>query len=155
MVKRITERRTEGGAICNELFLVRASACDKFLVNTVVAHQPPLVVVAGKPDLKNVADLTVLKDLLLGQMAMVVEYGHILCIAEIQLLCGLVHQQKIVFYIAHYSVTPVLKNAISLISSLFALYSPFDVLSNRSKSDRSSMPDASKSIHACFFRARF
>ena len=85
MIQRIAERRAEYAAIGEEFFLIgSAFPRDIFLVHPIVAHQTPFVVIACKPNLEYVVKGLVFKDLLFGQMTMIIENGHILCIVEIQ-----------------------------------------------------------------------
>ena len=55
VIKRVSEGRAEHAAVGEELFLIRCRfSRDILLVDTVVAHQAPLVMIAREPDLKNI-----------------------------------------------------------------------------------------------------
>jgi hypothetical protein len=66
MVKGVTECGTKNSAIGKELFLIGLAPRNIFLVYAIITHKSPLVVVSCKPDLENIVEALVFKDLLLG-----------------------------------------------------------------------------------------
>ena len=134
MVQRVAVSSFQRADIAHEFFLVRSTARDIFFVYAEVAHQPPFVMIAAKPQLEKVVERFILLYRLFRKVAMIVENGHILRIAVIQFFRRLVGQQKILsdkfphfsflfyFFSRHsYKVTPRFQTAISRLLFFSAL----------------------------------
>ena len=84
-----------------ELLEVIGVAGDKALLHAGRPHDPPLVVVAAEPDLGDVLELPVLRDVLGRQVAVVVEDRHLAGVLVVQPLRGLAAQQEILSHELH------------------------------------------------------
>ena len=75
---------------------VRAAAGAEPLLESAGAHLPPLVVVAAKPDVRDVVPALVLRDLRRRKMAVVVDDRHLLRMAVVELLRRLGREEEVV-----------------------------------------------------------
>ena len=89
-----------GQSFCEllELLAVGSVTGDVLFLNTVAAHNSPLVVVAAQPNLSDVLKLAVLPDFLGVDVAVVVQNGHLGSVIVIQGLRGLVGQQEVLVH---------------------------------------------------------
>src|SRR5215471_5182445 len=78
-----------------KLFIPRRIAGAELLGDTVGSHRPPFVVIAFKPDFKQIAEATVLGDVGSRKVSVVVEDGLILSIVVVQASGSLCLQKKI------------------------------------------------------------
>ena len=72
-IKRVAHRSLEARRPCAELLARLRVACDERLRHAAGTHQTPLVVVAIKPDLRNIREFPVLQNLLRREVAVVVD----------------------------------------------------------------------------------
>ena len=95
VVEWVSRRQGQGFGPGLKLFPVGRLAGDRSLVHAEAAHQPPLVVVAAKPELRDVVKVPVLIDLSGVQVAMIVDDRQRGCKLVIQMLCCVIGQQKL------------------------------------------------------------
>src|SRR5690606_30794606 len=84
-----------------EFFVGRSISGDIALMDPMSTHGPPLIVIPLQPDLVQMGKLTIVGDILRGQMTVVIEDRLISGKPVIQLACCFTVQQKIVGDEAH------------------------------------------------------
>ena len=83
---RVADAAGQGLCPLLELLTGRSIAGDIALIHAVGTHEAPLVVVAAEPDLRDGREGLVLPDFLRGDVAVIVENRHVLCIVMEELL---------------------------------------------------------------------
>ena len=79
-----------------ELFRGGGSASAEFFRHSVAAHGAPFVMVTFQPNLKQVVELAVFRNVLRGNMAVIVENRLVFGVFVIKLARGLRAEQKII-----------------------------------------------------------
>ena len=96
VVERIAQRVRHGAGKGEEFIPVARVPRAVFLGHAVGSHRAPFVVVAGQPDLVQVAKRLVGRDLVRRQVTMVIENRFVLGVFEIQFPRHVAVQQKII-----------------------------------------------------------
>jgi len=73
VIQRIAQRLRNGLGPREKLVMRRGGAGAEFFRDTVAAHRAPLVMVAGQPDFKQVAELAVARDVTRRDMAVIIK----------------------------------------------------------------------------------
>ena len=110
VVERVPQRVRNGLGPGEEFLLRGGVAGDEFLGHAVAAHGAPFVMIALEPDLKEVLELAVLRDVARGNMAVVVEDGFRRGVFVIQPAGRLVAEQKIFMNKGHNRRAPGRRN---------------------------------------------
>ncbi len=93
--------------VLHKLLKVSLVAGDIALVNTHLAHQAPLIVIAAEPALGDVRELSVVINFLYRKMTMEIENRHILRVVFVQRYGCLIFQDKVLIHkILHSSNSP-------------------------------------------------
>ena len=98
VIERVADGKRERLRPFLELLAVGRVAGDEPLVHARRAHQPPFIVVAAQPDLRDVLESAILIDLLRIEMAVVVDDGHECCEVVVKVLCRIGGQQKVLVH---------------------------------------------------------
>ena len=95
MVERVTHCIGHGLRPLLELLPIRRIARAVALGNAIRAHSTPLIVVARKPDFREVAELMVRSYIFGVEVTMVVDDRHLSCVVVVKTLCRRALQQEI------------------------------------------------------------
>ena len=71
-----------------EFFPVGSAAGNVIFINAVGTHDAPFIMIARKPDLRDVFEMLVLKNFLGAYVTMIVDYGHFCRKIVIKCFCG-------------------------------------------------------------------
>ena len=108
MVHRITDGALDHACPCQKLLVVIRISGDIVLFDTGGAHQSPLIMIAGKPDLSDVGIGYIIRDILCIQMTVIIDDRTILRIVVIQSLCSCRFQHKLVIDQVSHTDLPLL-----------------------------------------------
>ena len=99
MIERVAKRGRNGSGISQELIVIAGVTRDKAFGHSVGAHRPPFVMVPvmaiSEPDLSQVFEAPVMRDVRRGYMTMVIEKRLCLSELEVELFARGGREQKI------------------------------------------------------------